>query len=61
MTETNKTGRVKNRVLQEILDELDVESREKLSFPHWSNWGNWQNWLNWYNWNNWGNWLNWWT
>lgn len=55
MISENELPVVKHRLLQEIIDELEAEKKERLSFPFWNNW------MNWRNWGNWGNWMNWWT
>lgn len=42
--------KVKNPVLQEILNEIENEKKDRVAFPFWGNrWGNWRNWGNWYN------------
>lgn len=52
---TSKDGplKVENRVLQEIIDEIQREKENRPSFPFWNNWNNWMNWINWMNWMNW--------
>jgi len=58
MEKKEKNKAPKNRVLREILEE--IEASKKCSFPHWRNWANWGNWFNnWGNWQNWTNWGNW--
>lgn len=47
-----KVKKTKNPVLEEILDELEQEQKNRVAFPYW---GNWINWGNWYNWGNWWN------
>jgi len=55
MVSTSESPKIKNRVLQEIIDEISEEDGNRPSFPFW------QNWMNWSNWQNWTNWMNWWT
>jgi len=59
MADPKKTGenpqKCKNPVLEEILEELEREKKDRVAFPYWGNWGNWVNWGNWGNWGNWWN------
>lgn len=55
----NNNKPIKNKILREIIEEIERDTNNRCSFPHWSNWGNWYNWNNWSNWNNWVNWGNW--
>ena len=59
MTHKGENREVRNRILKEILQEIEEEKRTRCAFPFWNNWMNWVNWRNWMNWRNWGNWVNW--